>query len=541
MSDPTTREAEQYWGKLFDSAANPSEQLQSLLTGIANYISVNVFPKEVRPLIPEKVNSYYREVGGNYDPLFKDTPSAALSQIYATLGCRHTLQQGDNNYAIPDKPALEATGFVRWQVIQILLDPAENVPYLQTAVRKFEIIDPTTGQRFPTVIPASAFPDKPDTGTSRWHDQVTSKLAQRAAAEAKPTEPIIRLAPPEPRPVAPDSRRSSRSPSATRRDRVSPQRSRDRSPNSVPSVRLSHGHTYDPRFAIPTESKSRSSEVSPRRSHRDSRVSEASSRRHSRSPEPHSRRDKRREFHRDPRRQSTAEPESRRRKSRRSGRRSPSETSTSSSSESLSSTDSAAAQAPSSMEPSPVAKRHAQRRSYDDDLYRRRHLSPSRAQPPLSSSRSRSPNANRNSYSSSSSARVIPVIPLPTPERPVSDPFLTLPPELARRGSGNIPTYVPAPPPPVGGRIDPAYMELQPWGRQQAQGLLDRKGGPPRGNYRGANVRFGTDEVLPYGGEPRRRRMSVDERDIRPPIAYRPGGGGREVRGVDGRRYVALD
>ena len=115
--------------------------------------------------------------------LFLDTPSPSLSFIYQSLGCLHSLQPSRNPFEAPSTPALTAKGFVRWQTVQILLEPEEHVPFLQTAVKRFEIRSPDDGRPFPRTLPSASLPRTSDPEMTQWHEDMSSRL--RIAAEAE--------------------------------------------------------------------------------------------------------------------------------------------------------------------------------------------------------------------------------------------------------------------------------------------------------------------------------------------------------------------
>ena len=115
-------------------------------------------------------------MGGNYDSLFLETPQASLSFIYQSLGCFHTLQPERDPYSAPSTPALTPQGFVRWQTVQLLLEPDEHVPFLQEAVKRFDITNPADGIPFPSLLPRETLPSKPDQEMVQWHEGVAEKL-----------------------------------------------------------------------------------------------------------------------------------------------------------------------------------------------------------------------------------------------------------------------------------------------------------------------------------------------------------------------------
>lgn len=107
--------------------------------------------------------------------LFLETKGPALSFIYQSLGCFHSLQPTRNPFETPSIPALLPHGFVRWQTIQILLNPDEHSRYLQNAVSQWDIPNPSGGF-FPKIIPREAFPVRPDPDMVAWHESVSRRL-----------------------------------------------------------------------------------------------------------------------------------------------------------------------------------------------------------------------------------------------------------------------------------------------------------------------------------------------------------------------------
>jgi len=156
----------------------------------------HIAPWDTNCLTPAKLAHFYRLVGGDYDPLFLDTSEASLSFIYQSLGCLHTLQPESNPYNAPSTPALTPIGFVRWQTVQLLLEPEEHVPFLQNAVKRFEITNPTDGAPFPSILPKESLPTQPDPDMLEWHQSVSEKLmleAQASASRNLPPRPQMAL------------------------------------------------------------------------------------------------------------------------------------------------------------------------------------------------------------------------------------------------------------------------------------------------------------------------------------------------------------
>ena len=100
--------------------------------------------------------------------------------MYQSLGCYHTLQPRKDPFIRPSVPALTPQGFVRWQTVQLLLEPEQHVPFLQKAVKRFEIINPGDGRSFPRLLPKDSLPCRPDLQMVEWHENVSQKLRLEA-------------------------------------------------------------------------------------------------------------------------------------------------------------------------------------------------------------------------------------------------------------------------------------------------------------------------------------------------------------------------
>ncbi|PYH43608.1 uncharacterized protein BP01DRAFT_358324 [Aspergillus saccharolyticus JOP 1030-1] len=163
-----------FWGVLINSDKSPAPLLEQLCLEIAHIIS-SFDDYATTDLTPERLATFYRKVGGNYDVLFLQTKPSALSFIYQRLGCFHSIQPTTDAYKPPAIPALQPNGFVRWQTIQLLLDPDEHCRYLQNAVDIWEIENPNGGT-FPKTIPREAFPESPDREMVEWHETVSRRF-----------------------------------------------------------------------------------------------------------------------------------------------------------------------------------------------------------------------------------------------------------------------------------------------------------------------------------------------------------------------------
>lgn len=122
-------------------------------------------------------------------------PRQSISFIYQVEGCQHILLQEKDTEA-PSIPALTPKGFVRFQSIQILLDPQSHTPVMQYAVRNWALKNPDTGVLFPADLPADAFPLDTDPDADRWHQTCAIKLREQATPKE---DPKPKPAPPDPK------------------------------------------------------------------------------------------------------------------------------------------------------------------------------------------------------------------------------------------------------------------------------------------------------------------------------------------------------
>ncbi|KAJ5631837.1 uncharacterized protein N7484_011937 [Penicillium longicatenatum] len=174
FSSPDISDEMSSWGTLINPDKSPAPLLEQLCLGIAQLMPT-FDSNGTNDLTPDRIASFYRKVGGNYDPLFLGTKSTALSFIYQSLGCFHSLQPSNNPYEPPSVPSLLPAGFVRWQTIQLLMEPDEHWQYLQNAVSMWDITD-ANGELFPKDIPRDAFPSEPDPEMLQWHEGVSRRL-----------------------------------------------------------------------------------------------------------------------------------------------------------------------------------------------------------------------------------------------------------------------------------------------------------------------------------------------------------------------------
>ncbi|KAI1187646.1 hypothetical protein F5B17DRAFT_311671 [Nemania serpens] len=182
-----------YYGYLYNEDKSPTPIFDALLRATAQYIIDHIGDTNDKQLNARKLSAFYHAVGGDYDSLFLNAPNETLSYIWQALGVQHTLQPvPDNDFAKPSVPALTLRGFVRWQSIQLLLGPEEHVPYLQYAVKNWNLKHPYTGDSFPTDLPATAFPAVCDPAVDEWHKACGEKLREAATPSGEDDKPSRR-------------------------------------------------------------------------------------------------------------------------------------------------------------------------------------------------------------------------------------------------------------------------------------------------------------------------------------------------------------
>ncbi|KAK2073799.1 hypothetical protein P8C59_008048 [Phyllachora maydis] len=178
-----TPDAHVYYGYLFHKTGaaqtQPTPVLDALLRAIGIFIINEIGDKNIRALTPAKLAAFYKAVQGNYDSLFVDVPHQSISYIWQVTGCQHTLQPGDDDFNPPSVPALTLKGFVRWESIELLLGPQEHVPFLQYAVRHWNLKNPDDGTPFPPDLPSEAFPSEPDVDVDKWHRECANTLRKQ--------------------------------------------------------------------------------------------------------------------------------------------------------------------------------------------------------------------------------------------------------------------------------------------------------------------------------------------------------------------------
>ncbi|OAA62211.1 hypothetical protein ISF_05220 [Cordyceps fumosorosea ARSEF 2679] len=166
---------------MFEDDKRPTKQLDALLRAIAMHIVLNLGDRNEMQITPKKLAAFYKTVGGDYDSIFLEMPDSSISYIWQVTGCQHTLQPTDNDYAPPSIPALTPRGFCRWESVEILLGPEEHVPFLQFAVKNWNLRHPETGESFPPDLPSDVFPSEADEKVDLWHKACGERLTREAA------------------------------------------------------------------------------------------------------------------------------------------------------------------------------------------------------------------------------------------------------------------------------------------------------------------------------------------------------------------------
>ena len=71
---------------------------------------------------------------------------------------------------------------MKWQILQLLIEPETNGPFLQQAVKRFNLRNPIDGTSFPSVLPKECLPTQPDMNTVEWYENISKKLMMEAQA-----------------------------------------------------------------------------------------------------------------------------------------------------------------------------------------------------------------------------------------------------------------------------------------------------------------------------------------------------------------------
>ena len=112
-------------------------------------------------------------------------PHSSISYIWQVTGCQHSLQPTKSDFEAPSIPALTFRGFSRWESLEILLGPEEHVPFMQYAVKNWDLKHPETGESFPSDLPADVFPAQANMEVDRWHQSCAERLKSEAASSAE--------------------------------------------------------------------------------------------------------------------------------------------------------------------------------------------------------------------------------------------------------------------------------------------------------------------------------------------------------------------
>lgn len=172
--------------------------------------------------------------------------------MYQRIGCFHYLVQPDNNpNAQPTVPVLSPKGFVRWQTFDLLRDPREHVPLLQTAVKRLRLVNSANGKLFPSFLPQEALPMKPDREILIWHEKVANQVYNSMSEAEKqdsgpPREKAITDSDPESPTSSADTQSVIDAPSFSYSPRAAP-----RSPNPAAGPRSVPRPAAPPTFPVP--------------------------------------------------------------------------------------------------------------------------------------------------------------------------------------------------------------------------------------------------------------------------------------------------
>ncbi|TDZ23430.1 hypothetical protein Cob_v003703 [Colletotrichum orbiculare MAFF 240422] len=118
------------WGLLFDAEGYPTQRLNSVLRGLANYLIADVAPHDSIVVTPEKMLFLYSKYKVDserfrYQDVFRTRSKDSLETIqtlYDVLQCQYHLTQS-GPHSPHDVPSLTAAGFSQWMIGNILAHP----------------------------------------------------------------------------------------------------------------------------------------------------------------------------------------------------------------------------------------------------------------------------------------------------------------------------------------------------------------------------------------------------------------------------------
>ena len=67
---------------------------------------------------------------------------------------------------------------MRWQAIQLLLEPEYHGSILQRAVERLDLTNPVDGRSLPSMLPKESLPCRPDMEMVEWYKIVSEKLTR---------------------------------------------------------------------------------------------------------------------------------------------------------------------------------------------------------------------------------------------------------------------------------------------------------------------------------------------------------------------------
>ncbi|WYZ37312.1 hypothetical protein EsH8_II_000818 [Colletotrichum jinshuiense] len=201
------------WGMLFDSEGFPTQRLNTVLRGLANFMMAEFGPSETLVVTPDKMLLLYTKYKieperFQYEDVFASRSKDALERIeflYQDLDCQYHLVQGSPR-SHPNVPGLTPIGFAKWMVSNILAYPDSEARRLHAVVSGLPINadGPLSGgkaERLPRQLSRHLFPESHDNKVRKILDEAiwdcledaTPPLPAIPRARHGPSHDVVRL------------------------------------------------------------------------------------------------------------------------------------------------------------------------------------------------------------------------------------------------------------------------------------------------------------------------------------------------------------
>ncbi|KAK1720054.1 hypothetical protein BDP67DRAFT_574331 [Colletotrichum lupini] len=195
------------WGVLFDSEGYPTNRLNSVLRGLANFMVTEFGSPDTLVVTPDKMLMLYTKYKVEperfrYEDIFKSRSKDALERIeflYQDLDCQyHLVQAAPRSH--PNIPGLTPAGFAKWMISNILAYPDPEARRLHAIMTALPInadgpLLNGKPERLPRQLSRHLFPETHDMKVRKIIDEAMWDCLEDVAPPL-PSIPKSRPAPP---------------------------------------------------------------------------------------------------------------------------------------------------------------------------------------------------------------------------------------------------------------------------------------------------------------------------------------------------------